>query len=141
METKEELKNVLKQNFGLSNDEVEKVPSNILRILDKFPELAKYEIETEVISAINCSAGIQQGEKFVFSAMPIVLKVEKSTAAPCMRALWLITPFLNSIADRIVEGIDPNGSIWQVAECLDPGLGNGGLGKVRFKFTAKQVSD
>jgi len=125
-------KNMLKENFGLSDEEIGLVRENTFRVLEKFPELLKYEIEAEALSSVNCSAGIKKGDKFVFSAMPIMLKAEKSTAPLCMRALGVVTPFLNNIADRIIDGLNPNGSVWQVAECMDPGLGNNGLGKTIF---------
>jgi hypothetical protein len=40
--------------------------------------------------------------------------------------------------DRLAEGLDPNGAIFNTAECLDPGLGSGGMGKVRFRVYAEK---
>lgn len=132
-------KEFLKSNFGMKDEDVEKVTDNILAIFNRFEILSKYEIEAEAVDSSYCSAGIRKGDKFVFSAMPILLKSDKSTAGLCMRCLGALTPFLNTISDKIVAGVDPNVTIWEVAECMDPGLGNGGLGKVRFKFIAKEI--
>jgi uncharacterized repeat protein (TIGR04076 family) len=139
MQLNEQQREFLKTNFNMPDEDLNKVPEHIIGIFSKFEELSKYELDVEAIDSTYCSAGIQAGQKFTFSAMPIILKTEKSTAPLCMRALGVLTPFLNNIADKIVNNSDPNGSIWPFAECMDPGLGHGGFGKVRFKFTAKKV--
>ncbi len=140
MSVNEQMREFIKSNYEMPDEDVNKVPENIVKIFNSFGDLSQYEIEAEAIDSSYCSAGIKVGDKLVFSAMPILLKPDKSTSGLCMRALGVLTPFLNAISDKIVEGVDPNGSIWQVAECMDPGLDHGGFGKVRFKFTAKKVN-
>jgi uncharacterized repeat protein (TIGR04076 family) len=129
------VKEMLKVNFGLGDDDLIKLTPNIIKLMQNMEHLAQYKFQAEAVSASLCSASIQEGDKFVFSSMPIVLLPDLSTAAPCMRALGVLTPFLSNMADRIVTGVSPNDTIWSVAECMDPGLGNGGFGKVRFRFS------
>jgi uncharacterized repeat protein (TIGR04076 family) len=130
-----QIKEMLKGNFGLGDDDLTKLTPNTIKLIENMERLAKYKFQAEAVSSSLCSAGIKEGDKFVFSSMPIVFLPELSTAAPCMRALGILTPFLNNMADRIVAGVTADDSIWSVAECMDPGLGNGGFGKVRFRFS------
>lgn len=132
-------KDFIKSNFGMPETDLAKISDKVVKIFNNFEKLSGYEIEAEAIESSYCSVGIKPGDKFVFSAMPIMLKTEKSTGGLCMRALGVLTPFLNTIVEKIIDGGDPNGSVWHVAECMDTGINNGGLGKVRFNFTAKKL--
>lgn len=136
MKIDQQTRSILENGFGLSEAEISQISPNVIRIIQNMERLKQYKLQAEVVDSTYCSAGIRTGEKFVFSAMPIILLSDESTAAPCMRALGILTPFLNTMADRIVAGVDPGESIWSTAECMDPGIGNGGLGKVRFRFSA-----
>lgn len=138
MSANNEIKEILKSNFGMSAEQTDKVSPGIIKVMEKIPELSQYELEAEVLSSSFCSVNMQPGNKFVFSAMPIVLNIEKSTATPCMRAIGVLTPFLNGMVERIISGMDPNECVWHIAECMDTGLENGGLGKVRFRITANK---
>lgn len=136
MKIDRQTRSILENAFGLGDVEISQISPNVIRIIQNMELLKQYKLQAEVVDSTYCSAGIRTGEKFVFSAMPILLLSDESTAAPCMRALGILTPFLNTMADRIVAGVDPGESIWSMAECMDLGIGNGGLGKVRFRFSA-----
>ena len=78
---------------------------------------------------------MKKGQKFVIEGAP--WSPRKSTAPFCMRALGPLTDFVNTILEKIVAGEDPNDRVFRVAECLDPGLEAGGLGKVRFRVSVE----
>ena len=56
-----------------------------------------------------------------------------------MRAIGPLTGFVNTILEKIVDGQDPNDRVFKVAECLDPGLEAGGLGKVKFVVRTEMI--
>ena len=97
----------------------------------------KTRIVAEVIESTYCAAGIQVGQTIVIQAGALI--PEKSTAPLCMRAIGPLTDFVNTILEKIVAGEDPNDRVFMTAECLDPGLGSGGLGKVKFRVRVESV--
>jgi uncharacterized repeat protein (TIGR04076 family) len=76
------------------------------------------------------------GQKIVIEGGALI--PEKSTAPLCMRALGPLTGFVNTILEQIVAGVDPNDRVFRTAECLDPGLEAGGLGKVKFQVRVER---
>ena len=106
----------------------------VYRFFERMDQVGKYRIIAEVIESKYCAAGLKKGQQFVIEGGALV--PEKSTAPFCMRALAPLTGFINTILEKIVAGEDPNDRVFRVAECLDPGLGAGGLGKVRFLVKA-----
>ncbi|MBU2252892.1 MAG: hypothetical protein KKI04_05510 [Proteobacteria bacterium] len=56
-----------------------------------------------------------------------------------MRAIGPLTGFVNTILEMIAAGQDPNDRVFMTAECLDPGLEAGGLGKVKFRVRVEKI--
>ena len=138
----EEMKQMMQQAVGISDEDFQTLISapGASKMLGRFPELMKYKIVAEVIEAKYCSAGLKPGQKYVFSAMPAMLLPEESDCPLRLRALGPIAPLIMGFWDRIVEGVDPNQGMWQMAECLDPGIGRGGLGHVVFRVYAQETA-
>ncbi len=130
---------MLKQAVGMTDAHLEKVSDNIAKILANFPNMSQYRIVAEVLNSQYCFAGVQPGQKLIFSAVPPVLNAEESTCPICVRAVGPVTNIVNVLMDRLAQGVEPNKSIWQNVECLDPGIENGGLGKVVFKVYAEKA--
>lgn len=129
-----QIKDILKQVVAITDEDWEtfRVGSRgVYKFFTRIGEVGKYRIVAEVIESRYCAAGLKKGQKFVIEGGALV--PEKSTAPFCMRALGPLTGFVNTILEKIAAGEDPNDRVFQVAECLDPGLGAGGLGKVRFQ--------
>jgi len=135
----EAARNMLKQAIGITDADLEKLGSNIEKVLASYPNMAQYRIVAEVVSSRYCFAGIQPGQKIVFNAVPPILNPQESNCPLCMRALGPLTNIINVLMDRLAQGVDPNDSIWRNAECLDPGVENGGLGKVVFRVYAEKA--
>lgn len=135
----EAMRQTLKKLFGMPESDIAKVTPNIQKIMASYPKFQKYRIIAEVMDAQYCGAQIKKGQKYVFSALPPLLLTKESDCPTCIRALGPLTGFINSMMDRIAEGIDPEDGIFQVAECLDPGIEHGGLGKVHFKVYAQKA--
>jgi uncharacterized repeat protein (TIGR04076 family) len=136
----EGMKELLKQVVNISDDdwEVFKTKSpGTQKFFSRIREVAKHRIIAEVIESKYCAAGVKVGQKIVIEGGALV--PEKSTAPLCMRALGPLTGFVNTILEKIVAGEDPNDRVFRVAECLDPGLEAGGLGKVKFDVRVELI--
>lgn len=135
----EAMRQTLKKVFEMPDVDIAKVAPNIQKIMGSYPKFQKYRIVAEVMDSQYCGAQIKKGQKYTFSALPPLLLAKESDCPMCIRALGPLTGFINSVMDRIAEGIDPEEGIFQTAECLDPGLEHGGLGKVHFKVYARRI--
>jgi uncharacterized repeat protein (TIGR04076 family) len=135
------VKDILKQVVNISDEDWETFKtgsSGVYKFFTRLDEVAKVRIIAEVIESKYCAAGLKNGQKFVIEGG--ALAPEKCTAPFCMRALGPITGFVNTILEKIVGGEDPNDRVFMVAECLDPGLEAGGLGKVKFQVRVEPIA-
>lgn len=134
------VKSLVKQIVDISDSDWEVLKHGspgVYKFFTRIAEVGKSRIVAEVIESRYCAAGLKVGQRFVIEGGALV--PEKSTAPFCMRALGPLTGFINTILEKIVAGEDPNDRVFQVAECLDPGLEAGGLGKVRFHVKVEPV--
>ena len=134
------VKDILKQVVAITDEDWEVFRTGspgVYKFFTKINEVVGRRIVAEVIESRYCAAGMKKGQKFVIEGGALV--PEKSTAPFCMRALGPLTDFVNTILEKIVAGEDPNDRVFQVAECLDPGLEAGGLGKVRFRVRVEMA--
>src|SRR5208337_3348669 len=135
-----QVKDILKQVVSITDEDWKtfKLGSpGVYKFFTRIEEVGKHRIVAEVIESRYCAAGLKKGQKFVIEGG--ALAPEKSTAPFCMRALGPLTGFVNTILEKIVAGEDPNDRVFQVAECMDPGLEAGGLGKVKFRVRVETI--
>lgn len=131
-------RNMLKTGLGMTDADLNRLGPNIQAVLAHMPDFGKYKFVAECTESKYCFAGIKAGQKYVFSSAPLSLLPE-SNCPTCMRALAPITGILNIMMDRITSGMKPDPELFQVAECLDPGLDRGGLGHVVFRVYAQKA--
>lgn len=137
----EEMKQMMQQAVGITDEDFQTlISSGASKMLERSAELMKYKIVAEVTEAKYCFAGLKPGQKYVFNAMPAMLLPEESDCPLCIRALGPLANLMMGFWDRIIEGVDPNQGMWQMAECLDPGIGRGGLGHVVFRVYAQETA-
>lgn len=137
---KNQIKALLKKIVNISDEDWDKFQNSSpgpYKFFQRFNNIAQYRIVAEVIESKYCAAGIEKGQKIVIEAGALV--PAQSTAPLCMRAIGPLTGFVNTFIEKIVAGTDPNDSVFRVAECLDPGLEAGGLGKVKFLLRAELI--
>jgi hypothetical protein len=137
----EKMKEGLQRSVGMTDEDFEVLVQfpHATKMGPKIHELMQYKIIAEAVTSKYCSAGLKVGQKFTFNAMPAVFLPEESDAPPCVRALGPIADQVKGFWDRIIEGLDPNGGLWQMTECQDPGFDRGGLGHVVFKVYAQKI--
>ncbi len=136
----DQVRDILKQVVSITDEDwkIFKLGSpGVYKFFTRIEEVGKHRIVAEVIESRYCAAGLKKGQKFVIEGGALV--PEKSTAPFCMRALGPLTGFVNTILEKIVAGEDPNDRVFQVAECMDPGLEAGGLGKVKFQVRVETI--
>jgi uncharacterized repeat protein (TIGR04076 family) len=131
-------RDMLKTNLGMTDTDLDRLGPNIEAVLAHMGDFAAYKFVAECTESQYCFAGIQKGQKYVFSSAPLSILPE-SDCPTCMRALAPLTGVLNIMMERITAGLDPNPELFQVVECLDPGVERGGLGHVVFKLSAQKV--
>lgn len=133
----ETAKAMMKQAVGITDEDWDRMGPGIKKLCLKASELAKYRLVAEVIDSKYCFAQIKKGDKFILNGP--VLDVKESTCPPCVEALGPLTYPLRMFFDRLAEGVDPNGMVFSHFECLDTGIENGGLGKVKFKVYVEKL--
>ncbi|MBI4775773.1 MAG: hypothetical protein HY788_16640 [Deltaproteobacteria bacterium] len=134
------VKQILKQVVNITDEDWEtfKVGSpGVYKFWTRIGDVANKQIVAEVVESKYCAAGLKVGQQIVIRGGALV--PDKSTAPLCMRALGPLTGFVNTILEMVVAGEDPNDRVFMTAECLDPGLEAGGLGKVKFKVRVEPV--
>jgi len=135
------VKKLVKQIVAISDQDWETLKQNspgVVRFFNRMEAVARHRIVAEVIESTYCAAGLKVGQHIVIEGGALV--PDKSTAPLCMRAIGPLTGFVNTILEKIVAGEDPNERVFRVAECLDPGLAAGGLGKVKFDVRVEKIS-
>ena len=130
---------ILKQAINISDEDLERLPPGVKKLISDLPDKLKWRVVAEVTESKYCFAGLKPGDKFVFT-FP-VLNIAESTAPPCVSAIASLASYLSVMVDRVAEGVDPNDWVHagQQFECPDVGLEHGGLGKVWFKLYAEKA--
>lgn len=140
MGEEEVIKHMMQQTIGITDEDFKthiSYPQN-LRLARRTQELMMYKIIAEVTESKYCSAGLKVGQKFTFRPLPAMLLPDESDCPLCIRAIGPISNLITGFWDRIVSGVDPNEGMWNLAECMDPGVDRGGLGHVVFKVYAQK---
>ncbi len=135
------IKNLLQGLVGLTEEDwltFQEKSRGVHKFFEKIADVVAYRIVAEVVESRYCAAGVKVGQRIVIQGGALV--PQESTAPLCMRALAPLTGFVNTILEKIVAGEDPNDRVFMAAECLDPGLEAGGLGKVKFLVRAERVA-
>jgi hypothetical protein len=133
----EPMRSVLKQQIGITEEDLNRMPPGISKLLSAVPRIVNYRIIAEVTDAKYCFAGCKPGDKLVFGPQPL-LNAQESTCPLCIGALAPMMERVHIMWDRLAEGLDPNDAWVTHSQCFDPGLDYGGLGCVHFRVYAEK---
>jgi len=125
------LRETLKAEVGITDEDLEKLSPQAQQGLTQLIKTRPFKVVAEVTDARYCMAQLKVGQKLVFDGAG--LNFQESTAPPCIRALGPLMEAVNAVTFGGLEGKVPENIVAAHAECLDPGLENGGMGKVKFK--------
>ncbi len=132
--------NRLKETLGISEAEMAELSPRLEGIMALCAPLEKVRIIAEVMSSVNCLAGVRKGHRLVFNILPFTLNMEETNCPLCVRALTPVMVPAHGMWELAMNGTrnTPRGQA-RVAGCMDAGLDWGGLGHVRFKVHIRTV--
>jgi len=137
----EEEREFLKNKFpSMTAEEQGKISPGLLRWAARFKKGMYYRMVAECIYSKFCTLGIKEGDKYVVYGA--LVNKQESTAPHCLLALAPLVEHYNLFNDRMLQGCDdPNQErLFETSICLDRGIDDGGLGRVRFKITYEKIS-
>ena len=134
----EQFKKSLMEAFGYTEEQVERLSEKQLKIIRGGPARRDYRVVMEVVKSENCGYKPKAGDRYVMNGSGKIMP-EECTFPLC---LWALAPMLSIsyvIFDRLSQGQDPNGHLYDHVKCTDSGVGCGGIGEVAFKLYCEKI--
>ncbi len=133
-----DLKKMAMDAFGYSEEQFNRLNEKQRKIIEAAPLRRQYKMIAEVVESANCGYKPKIGDKYVMMANGRLIP-EECTFPIC---LWALAPFLPIsyvVFDRISQGLDPNGHLFDHIRCTDTGCDCGGIGQVAFKIYCQKA--
>jgi uncharacterized repeat protein (TIGR04076 family) len=127
-----ELEQICKEVFGYSEAEIAGLSEKQQKIIESRTLRKAYKIIIEVVKSANCACKPKIGDRYVMTPSGVVLP-DECTFPLCLWALAPLLPISYVIYDRLSQGQDPNGHLFDHVRCTDTGVKCGGIGEVLFK--------
>ncbi len=134
----EKLKQMAIDAFGYTADEAESLSDKQQLIIKSGARRRAYKVILEVVKLDNCGLKPKIGDRYVMNGSGMLI-TEECTFPLCLWALGPILPISYVIFDRLSQGLDPNGHLFNHMKCTDTGVGCGGIGEVAFKIYCEKV--
>ncbi|MDP6347704.1 MAG: hypothetical protein QGF81_04965, partial [Dehalococcoidia bacterium] len=77
----------LRETLDINEAEMADLSPRLEGVMAMCAGAEKVRIIAEVMSSVNCLAGIRKGHKLVFNILPFMLNTEETNCPLCMRAL------------------------------------------------------
>jgi uncharacterized repeat protein (TIGR04076 family) len=131
--------NSLKEMLGYTEAQWETWRSNPknLKLAEHAMDFPKYRIVAEVVSANGCAAGHKVGNKIVFAGGTLICK--ESSEQICFGLLSAISPYAQSVMERVFNGEDPTSIAFDKVHCPDVGVNHGGWGEVIVEMKVEKA--
>lgn len=125
--------------FGFTDAEMERIKASpkIVKVMKAAGQVVRTRLVCEVIFSRGCAHGLKSGQRYVISSHGQII-IKECTAPLCVYMIAPLVMALRVVHDRICEGVDPNGLVWDHVRCLDTGLECGGLGEVAMKVRVEE---
>jgi len=134
----EKLKKAAMDALGYTEEEVESLNDKQQMIIKGGPLRRAYKVIVEVVSSENCGYKPKVGDRYVMNGSGMLI-LEECTFPLCLWALAPILPISYVIFDRLSQGQDPNGHLYDHMKCTDTGVGCGGIGEVAFRIYCEKA--
>ena len=134
----DEFKKMAMEVFGYTEEQVNRLNEKQRKIIEAAPLRRQYKMIAEVVKSENCGYKPKVGARYVLNASGRLIP-EECTFPICLWALAPILPISCVIFDRISQGLDPNGHLYDHIKCTDTGCDCGGIGEVTFKIYCQKV--
>lgn len=137
----EEIWRRFQKHMGYSDEEMKIFRSDPEKVktVTQTPDFIKRRIIAEVVESHGCHAQHKPGDRFVMTAGGQLI-AEESPKRICMFALGPISHLLPTIHERLITHSDPQSERFNIVQCTDVGLENGGWGKILMKVYLEKVS-
>lgn len=129
----------VQSHFGFSDAEMAKIKATpkLVKVLSAAGSIVRARLMCEVVSSRGCAIGLKPGQRYVINGVGQLL-ADQSTAPLCTEMIAPLCLVRRVVHDRICEGVDPNGMVWDYIKCQDLGLESGGLGQVVMKIWVEE---
>ena len=134
----EEFKKKVIDVFGYTEKEAESLSEKQQNIIKGAPSRRAYKVIMEVVKSENCGYKPKVGDRYVMNGSGMLIP-EECTFPLCLWALAPMLPISYVIFDRLSQGLDPNGHLYDHMKCTDTGVGCGGIGEVAFKVYCEKA--
>ncbi|MBN9459933.1 MAG: hypothetical protein J0H00_01780 [Burkholderiales bacterium] len=134
----DEFKKAAINAFGYTEEQVESLSAKQQAIIKGSPARRAYKMVMEVVAAENCGYKPKIGDRYVANGSGMLL-TDECTFPVCLWALAPMLPISYVIFDRLTQGLDPNGHLYDHMKCTDTGVGCGGIGEVAFKVHCEKA--
>ena len=128
------------KTMGYTDGELAIFRSNpkFVKAMEHAPKFATHQIIVEVVESHNCMAGHKAGDKFVLNGNGHLIR-DECPEYMCSQAIAAFMPLIFVMYERFHEDLDPNGSLFNVAHCIDAGCRHGGWGEIIMKTYAVEI--
>lgn len=122
------------EEIGYSDEELALFRANpkAVKLLERSEEMAKWDIVAEVMTADGCSHH-RVGDRIILSPLG-VLRTREGPEKVCLQALAPLPLAVAVIQERLVNGLDPEPTLFDRLGCCDVGVECGGWGHVCLKI-------
>lgn len=132
---------MIKAATGLNDEQVANFHPGTVKVLKHAPML-KYTIIAEVVKSEKCFAQVKVGDKLVFDPF---LNPEKSVGVMCHKAVLPVTMQIDSLWEMLAEWAESGKDelpeiVYRNVRCMDPGVENGGIGGVIYRFRLEEMA-
>jgi len=134
----EKLKKTVMEALGYTEEQAESLSEKQQKIIKGGPARRAYKVIVEVVESENCGYKPKVGDRYVMNGSGMLIP-EECTFPLCLWALAPILPISYVIFDRLSQGLDPNGHLYDHIKCTDTGVGCGGIGEVAFKVYCEKT--
>ena len=138
---KGDMAEMVKGATGLKDEELEKFHPGMEKLFESVPKTMQYQTIAEVVRAEHCFAQVKEGDKLVFDPF---LNPGKSKGVMCPKALLPVMIQISAIWEMAPEWAQsgkekPAEIVFRNVHCLDPGLEDGGVGRVVYRLSMEKM--
>lgn len=121
----------MQELFGYTDDQVKDLKENQIQLIEKLPELSKYNLVAKVVESRNCVIGAKPGDKIVLKAGGAIdTQACTNKEEICLWAVAPLLPFSYSFHELVGHGVDPTKMMLKRVHCLDTGVEHCGWGQI-----------
>lgn len=131
-------KKAVMEALDYTPEEAEGLSEKQKKIIKGGPSRRAYKVVMEVVKSENCGYKPKVGDRYVMNGSGMLIP-EECTFPLCLWALAPILPISYVIFDRLSQGQDPNGHLYDHMKCTDTGVRCGGIGEVAFKVYCEKA--